>query len=426
MCDQWIEAGVVPIKALVPILLDGCESLAMVGLIVGLLVRHLESADDLLDPYLTEPVIWVEEFRRVASEAGGLAASSEGLVAPERRDWSLREAAMFMGMKAHGERAAELRALGETLIVNARRLAEPAPDCEPMQSEPVTEINEQLVVQARAWASSLDRDRYQAQETEGGFYVKTTPPDDVAKALQGSHEDLERAREATGLIVRYLVEPRKGLSQARGHDELVADIATAWRLIEYPPSRCVLDPWDTAALVAAAALEAHLVESVRLPDDSLSFAVEILLRIGEGAAESRQYEFESTLYKEGADRSVARALPLLLLPIAAQFRAVVDGNDGSTIFGRTVGACVNLARAVVDEVRLYLACGLDHVWKTPCVEHGHCHHELGWRIATETLSRCVLGARNPETGRRSVLALKEPITVSLASTADDSIRVFST
>ena len=36
---------------------------------------------------------------------------------------------------------------------------------------------------------------------------------------------------------------------------------------------------------------------------------------------------------------------------------------------------------------------------------------------------CVLGARDLETGRRSVLTLKEPVTESLASTNDDSIRV---
>ena len=37
----------------------------MVGLVVGLLVRHLEEADRLLDPYLAEPLIWDYEFSRV-------------------------------------------------------------------------------------------------------------------------------------------------------------------------------------------------------------------------------------------------------------------------------------------------------------------------------------------------------------------------
>ena len=94
----------------------------MVGLIVGLLVRHLADAKSLLDGYLTEPLIWHYEFARVVHEASGFAADSEGLATPERRNWSLREAAMFLVLRANRERAAELRALGETLVANARRL----------------------------------------------------------------------------------------------------------------------------------------------------------------------------------------------------------------------------------------------------------------------------------------------------------------
>ena len=96
VCDELIEIGT-PIRTVVSILLDGCESLAMVSLVVGLLVRHLEDADYLLDPYLTEPLIWHYEFARVVNEASGLAAGSEGLVAPERRNWSLAR-----GSHVHG------------------------------------------------------------------------------------------------------------------------------------------------------------------------------------------------------------------------------------------------------------------------------------------------------------------------------------
>jgi hypothetical protein len=46
-----------------------------------LLVRHLERADRLLDPYLAEPMTWHQEFSRVVQEAGGLAAASDGLAA---------------------------------------------------------------------------------------------------------------------------------------------------------------------------------------------------------------------------------------------------------------------------------------------------------------------------------------------------------
>lgn len=121
VCDQFIQIGM-PLATVVATLLDGCDNLAMVGLVVGLLVRHLEHADRLLDPYLTEPLIWSHEFNRSVSETSGLAASSDGLVAPERRSWSLREAAMMLVVQADSVRTTELRAIADLLVENARRL----------------------------------------------------------------------------------------------------------------------------------------------------------------------------------------------------------------------------------------------------------------------------------------------------------------
>ena len=422
VCDQLIENGV-PIGTLVSILLDGCENLAMVGLIVGVLVRHLAGAKNLLDPYLTEPLIWHYEFARVVHEASGFAADSEGLSAPERRNWSLREATMFLVLQADGERAAELRALGETLVGNARRLVGQEYEHRTSEVASGTEFAEQQLVKVRAWASSLERDRYEVQETEDGLSVQATPPDDVAQALQNGYEDLELATEATRLFVRYHIDPTKESAEPIGHDELAVDMATARKLLDNPPSQGVHGSWDTSALVAAAALEAHLLDDVILPEDALSFAAEIVLRIGEGEAGPRPFEFEGTYFESGADRTAARVLGLLLLPGAATLRVLLDEDDGWTAFERAFRAGVNLARAVADEVQLHLARGLDHVWKTSCVKDGHCHHDLGWRIATETMRFCVRGDRDPETGRRRVLPLEEPVTESIAGVEDSSIIV---
>ena len=183
VCDQRIGDGAA-IKTVVSVLLEGCESLAMVSLIVGLLLRHLENADHLLDPYLTEPIIWHHEFARVANETRGFAASSEGLVAPERRKWSLREAAMFMVVRADDKRAAELRALGDTLVVNARRGIESTRDQKSKEAEADGESIEQQLVKVRVWASSLDRDRYQAHEAPDGLYIQARPPDDIVQGVE--------------------------------------------------------------------------------------------------------------------------------------------------------------------------------------------------------------------------------------------------
>ena len=269
----------------------------------------------------------------------------------------------------------------------------------------------------------MDRDKYRIRPTEEGYNVEITPPDDVVESLQPSNDDLDRAHDATRLVLRYSRDSINGLYRTVPHDELEADLLAAQSLLENPPSFAVHDSVDTSAMVAAAALEAYLVEGAGLPDDAIAFAAEIVLEIGEVETWSRPFEYEGTYNEQAADRSSARALPMLLLPVATRLRAVVDEEEESTSLERAVVAGVNLARAVADEVRLHLARGLDHVWKTPCTEHGPCHHELGLRIATETMRSCLLGPWDPETGRRSVLELEEPFNESLASAADNSIRV---
>ena len=424
MCDQHIENGV-PTKDLVATLLEGCENLAMIGLIVGLLVRHLEDADDALDPYLTEPIIWQQEFARVVREASPLAPDSKELVAPERRKWSLRDAAMFMVVQANGERTTALRALGETLIANARRLLESRRELKTTQedSSPIELIDRELAP-VRSWASSLDRDRYTAHEAPDGIYIQPTPSDDVVHALADSNEDFELANEATRLVVRLPHQAEK--RACRSHRTL-----TSWQPTCTSPGSCLrtrrlpapMIPWTRPPWLPRLRSNAHILEAAGLPDDALSFAVETVLRIGEGVAGPQPYEFEGTFWDRGADRSAARVLPLLLLPVAVRLRAVVDQEDGSTTFEHAFQAGVNLARAGADEVRLNLARGLDHVWKAPCAEHGRCHHELGWQIVSEAMRRSVLGVWEPDSGQRSVVALKDPLTESLANAAADSIIV---
>ena len=421
VCEELIGIGF-PIGKLVTILLDDCHNLAMVSLVVGLLVRHLESANHLLDPYLAEPFIWHEEFGRVVSESVGFAADSEGLSEPERRKWSLRETATFMVLQADDKRASELRALGEQLITNARRQIESMRDDEQMDAAVDTaNVIDQQFAKVRVWASCLDRDKYEAHETPDGLYVQAVPPADVVQALRHDKDDLERAAEATRLVVRYEIEVKKEDAERIEPEDLAADISTARSLLENPPPNTVHGPWDIAAMVSAAALEAHLLGGADLPDDALSFAVDTVLRIGAGEAGPRPYEFEGTFFTAGGDRSAARALPLLLLPTAAPLRALIDKADGGTTFDRAVRACINLAQANAEEVRLHLARGLDHVWKSPCAEDGRCHHEVGLRLATETMRDCVLGDWNPDAGRRSIVVLEEPVAESLANLADSSI-----
>ena len=422
MCNQLIKAGI-PIRTLVPLLLDGCKNLAMVGLVVGMLVRHLEAADDLLDSYIAEPLIWSHEFRRVGSEYSMLTADSDGIEAPERRNWSLRDAAMFMALRADGERAASLRALGETLVERARRSIGQGQDADaaPEEANRSEDIELQLA-RVIVWASSLDRDKFQFYETPDGLRVQASPPAEAIQALRHGDENLERMQEEVRLTSRYFFKHNEVGSEAIESDELTADIASARKLLENPPSLLSAHgPLDVPALVAGAALDTYLLGRVDIPDDALVFAADTVLRVSEGEAPPRPLEFEETYFAQGADRSAARVLPLLLVPAATHLRAVVDGADGSATFKRASAAGLKLAQAVANEVRLHLARGLDHLWATTCVQDKPCHHQAGWQIVTETMRDCALGGWIPDAGVRSVTVLDEPLAESLANTADDSI-----
>ena len=429
VCDQWIKADI-PIKTLVPLLLDGCENLAMVGLVVGILVRHLEAADDLLDPYFIEPLVWHLEFRRVGDEYSGLAANSEGIEASERRTWSLREAAMFMAVNAEDERAADLQAFAGTLVERARREIEQGYGADATDEETNGEDIEQQLATVRVWASCLDRSSFQVHEAPDGLRIQAMPPEEVVQALQHENEELARVAEENRLTNRYFSKPNEAGSKAIEPDELEADIGTARMLLENPPSLSAYHPWDVPAMVAAAALEAHLLNRAYIPDGALTFATETVLRVSEGEVPPRLYEMEESYFERGANRSAGRVLPLLLTPDAAQLHALVDGADGSATFRRASTAGIKIARAVASEVRLHLARGLDHLWATPCVQDGPCHHQVGWQIVTETMRDCAFGGWNPETGRRSVTVLAESLTnisddLILPSRLDASIRALA-
>ena len=425
VCDQLIKHDI-PIGRLVAILLDGCRNLAMVGLVVGLLVRHLENSDRQLDPFLVEPFIWHQEFTRIVHESRMFAAGSEGLVAPERRSWSLRNAAMFMVLGADEERVVELRKLGVELVTNAPRYLEPTHEGE--SAKPDVDVSgsiRQQLATVHAWASCLDRAAYRAYQNADGLYVQAAPPEDVVRALQQGKEHLESAQEAVRLVLRYSSkrDSRRGGGKTMDREELAADIAVARKLIDEPPSSHGR-AWDATALVAAATLEAQYVCGTDIPPDALAFAADTVLQVGESEGGRRPFEFEETFFEEGADRSAARALPLLLLPVAAPLRRAVGRGDERAAFDRIAHAGIRLARSVANEVRLHLARGLDHLWTTSCAEAGHCQHEVGLQIAKETMRDCILGVWDPVARRRCPVELSEPIATSMEIVKGESVLAF--
>ena len=421
-CDRQIKTGT-PIGTVLSILLDGCESLAMVGLTAGILVRHLEVANRLLDRYLAEPFIWELEFSRAVGEMAGMAPPSDGLVAPERRDWTFRQAAAFMVLEADDERAIELRAVGETLVANKRRAIESTHNDTPVEGAEEDDAVEHDLANTRAWACCLDRSTYQFHEGPDHVYVTSTPPEEVTATLQPERDDLRRAEDDSRLLNRYLGSRERGRAAEFTRDELSADIVVAQQLLENPPSVSAQLRWNTPALVAAAALDAHVLQGFELPDDVIAFATNTVLRIGEGEHRPLDIESETSYFEQGADRSAARAVPRLLLPAAAQLRAIIDDTSGRSTLDRATAAAICLARASTYEVPLHLARGLDHLWEAPCTEATNCHHETGIHLATEIMRDCVLSDPDPTSGRRREYSLDDPVIESLAHTPSRSIRV---
>lgn len=424
VCDQLIEMGI-PVESVVSVLLEDCENLAMVGVVVALLIRHLESAEDLLDRFLVEPTVWSNEFARLAAEMGDPAAESDELINPERRRWSMREAATLLVLRAGGDRVDELRALGDELIENARRQLESELAQDATYDGPdANEFVEEVLVTVRGWASALNRDLFTFQEAPEGIRIGLDLEPDVAELQEHSQEQFERAAEDARLRNRYDYEVRLGRrsrSSIAGSD-LIADLRAAEQLLAEPPPHMSQSTLDTPALVAATALEAHLTRNEELPAEAIAFALRTILDAARDETRSLPHESEFTYFEQGADRSAARSLPLLLTPQASALVASVDELRASQIEERIVEDAMRLTRTASYEVRLHLARGLDHLWDSPCAVHGECHHETGLRLASETLRDCAVGRRTRDTNRSEITRLDDPLEETIAELDGNTIR----
>jgi hypothetical protein len=415
VCDHIVSRGM-PLELLIPMLLDRCDNVAMVALVVGVLVRHLDTAGTQLDRFLAEPDVWHFEFTRITHDHGWLRASSDGIVHAERRQWSLREAAMSLVLAAGPERAEELRLVGQQLVDKTRRRLEQLGDHLPADA-PEMELST-----VRAWASGLDRSTYSTRETDEGWVVESHPPPEVAAELSAGTSWILRSQEAMRLTLRYHVKREDGTAEPATTDDLVADLNSAVTLLDDPPELEAMG-WDAPAAVAAAALEENLVRGMLLPDDSVKIAADIVLRIGEGDVPQRDHDIEESYFSQGADRSAARALPLLLTHAADHVRRLIDGADGTAAYTRIEAAMAAMAGSSVLQTMLFLARGLDHVWLSPCTHDPACPHQAALHITIGMMRECVIGAWNMEQQRHPIQALADPVVDTLPAVPGDDIYV---
>jgi hypothetical protein len=413
VCDEYLKAGG-RMDALVRLLLHGCENLAMPALVVGVLVRHLEGVASEIDPFLAEPVIWHLEFGRAVHEHSGLAARTERIVAPERRTWTLREAATWLTLSAAGGRIDALKAVGRRLVARAAELEGAAADAEPLSEE---------LAAVHGWASSLDRDSYRFTRTHQGVLVEPVVDEAIIARLASSNADLARGSEAARLVLRYrdrydhIVKPAPV-----SREELLADLATARDLADNPTATGPGGSHDAPAAVAAAALEARFRDELDVPEDDVVWAAGLLIRLVNGLADQGASEDDSSVFGHGLDRSAARALPLLWLPAAHSVRErLAAEGTGPDLVARGIGWIVEQG---ANETRLFLARSFDPLWRTPCdTTAGQCHHVAALAIVEDTARESLIGHWDPAQQRTARLHIEGPVAPRLQEAGHDRIYV---
>jgi hypothetical protein len=398
VCDQLLADEAVTLPELVALFLEDCENLAMPGLVAGLLVRHIERAGDLLDPFLADPAIWQLETRRMVTEQSslGLTADSTGLVNPERRRWTFRETATAMTAFASPDRAEALRAVGERLIARAQ--------------ERSSGDNPEYVAMVQIWAATLDQATYQVTTRDGQTYLGPTPPQDAQQALASGNADLQRGNELTQLQFKYLAVGKPWHSPGPPPDgpDVEADLERARSFLVDPPEQSAVPARDVAAVVASYALAGLAAGEFDLDARSRAFAVEVVLSIIETLGPADPQNTHRPSSDMDADRQIARVLPAMLAAGATQ----TDGGDDA--HPRVVAAGRRLAQSSATETRIGLAIALDDVWRHPCTASGDCWHRdaLGWVI--ESMRDCVLGPWGQH-GQRTIERLGDPVVEALAA-----------
>lgn len=410
IADQFIAADI-PLSRLVEMLMANCNNLAMPGLVVGLLVRHLESADSLLDPYLAEPHVWGLEFGRVVQETTGfILGRSSDVDAPERRKWSFREVSIMLALNADSAREAALGAIADTLEARARI---------ELDLEPDTQLDEwatrQLATVA-GWASSLRRSSLRMTQTDGGVVIEGTVPDAVAKILEPTQTQGQRMSDAYGLANRYDYA-RHSLSGPPAVDlaDLHNDVNIARALVgtEEFDGQVIA---EACSALACSVIERRFIQHDPVDDDDLLWAAELLLDVASAFADQPEPEaYDFTYFSHTPDIPASRAVALLLLPEASQLRQMLARDQGEPI-ERIIAANRWAATHGSLDGRLVWSRSLDHLWPAAPIDlpGGVTSHTLAYSLIEESLRGSILGPWDVKSQTRSIARIVGPVGEAIA------------
>ncbi|MFJ5739822.1 hypothetical protein [Streptomyces microflavus] len=359
LADTWLTEGASP-RVVVETLLNGCENLAIPGMLFGLLVRRIEKVGAELDLFLAEPVVWELEFGRRTSEYVGLRAATEGLANLERRRWTPREVAMWLMVHGGQERAQALKKVADKLVENGDRLS----------------ISQE---HTKNWAASLDPEQYRVKRHGDEVYIEVEPPLEL-QAVQEAHEaHQEVVQTSLRLQNRYWGSARHDAEyKPPSSEEIAADLAAGRALVEADEDLMPNRPVDAVAHVVRAAVERAVAGDLEALGCEAQFAAELVIGIASSFQDAEDQGHEDQYFDLSADRAVAQALPAFLTPALA---APLDAAGGSTEDVAQVGLA--MAGKASLETRLYLARGCDVAWRSPCHIRPCIHRTaLNWLLET--------------------------------------------
>jgi len=395
--DGWLERGA-SMSRVVEVLLDDCENLAVPALLVGVMVRHLDKVNGVIDSFLREPLVWYLEFGRAVQEQVGLrCAPSDGLVNAERRNWTLREVCMAMVLGGDESRRGELRRLGKELVAAGEAAG---------MGDVVAN-----------WAICLDASRFQARSENEQLVVEVSSPEELAESQAEWACEHERNSNVLRIQNRYWAAPRH---VGAGYvpptsEEVAADLAQAKDLLESPPTFTASEPMLGAAHVVSTAIRHAADGEPAAFGYNAAFAVGLIMAIASSFEDDEDRTDEDQFFDLGADRAAAIALPCLLLPALE----TTLSDAGFTRIQVNTAALAVASKSSL-ETRLHLARGCDRVWRAPCAGEP-CIHTIAFEGVTEAARGAEIGSWDAEGQTRPRVQIDGDLAERLADLDGDSI-----
>jgi hypothetical protein len=361
--DSLLDRGL-SVDVVTNLLLSQAPSVPMVGLVVGMSIRHLDPSkpSEALMCWLGQPIIWHLESARSTSELTSFGHVGDNEVAgADLRRRSLRDVASSLALAALLNSDEELQQRVETV---ADELAERAG-------------GDDVVVQM--WASEMRPSAMTIRETENGLEVSVDTPEEVLAAVDALHSDIRPDREPDAIAGRYEVRFGTPGDTPTDTNQLSADLDRCMSCTDDEGS----PSWQAARTnVAAAVVRAAAADALQLTPEARLWATEAVLRTVETDREEEDLSF--TVWSPVV--SVASALPILL-----RWELESVGPHKSPLRDRLVAAVERLAsRAGTEVVWRLLACG-EESWLSPCNNGSpdECPAVIAGRLAGLVLDRAV-------------------------------------